>query len=153
MNSFGGSVSRQHEELLETNRRLRAEAECLCAEIKQKIEHMEWLVDSISHRWRPDFFRPLHDAIRAMHGCESRHAASFAVRKVRDDRVLWSGIVDEFELDDATGAGVCYAWQYKEDGRVRTFILLKQPPVDSPQDAVQFFLLAKRGPSVANVLA
>lgn len=135
--------SSEYEKLIEEHRRLRAEAESLCAEIRQKIEHLEWVVDVIHRERRPDFFQPLQDAIRSMHGFHSRHVASFAVRKVCGGQVLWLGMVEEFALVDATGTVGCYAWQYGQDGRSRTFTLLKQGDITSPQAAVQLFLLAK----------
>ena len=137
--------SPEHEKLIEEHRRQLAEAERLCAWVKQQIEHLEWLVDSVRREWQPDYFQPLQAAIRAMHGYEARHLASFAVRKVRNGRVVWNGIVEEFWLVGLVGAS-CYAWSYAEGGKGRTFTLLKQGPVDSPQAAVQLFLLAKEGP-------
>lgn len=129
--------------LREENRRLRAEAERLCEEVRQKIEHLAWVVESIRREWEPAFFQPLQRAIRTMYGYESRHLASFAVRKVRGQEVLWLGIVEEFALIGTDGAASCYGWQYAENGQPRTFTLLKQKPIDTPQAAVQIYLLAK----------
>lgn len=141
----------EHEQLIEKSRRLREEAERLCAEVRQRIEHLEWTVDAVRRQWVQDYFRPLQDAIRVMHGCESRHLRSYAVRKVLNGQVLWLGTVEEFALDGAAGADTCYAWQYTENGQPRTFSLLRQEPVNSPQAAVQVYLLAKSAlPSVVS---
>ena len=132
------------------NRRLREEAERLCAEVRQKIEHLEWTVDATCRQWAPDYFRPLQDAIRAMHGCESRHLRSFALRKVSEGQVVWLGTVEEFALDEAMEAVTCYAWPYMEEGQGRTFTVLRQGPIDSPQAAVGLFLLARSQPQIAD---
>lgn len=132
------------------NRRLREEAERLCAEVRQKIEHLEWTVDTVRRQWKPEYFQPLRDAIRAMHGCESRHLRSFAVRKVHGGHVLWLGTVEEFVLEGSAEAATCYAWSYVEDGQGRTFTVLRHGPINSPQAAVGVFLLARSQPQVVN---
>ena len=125
----------------------------MCAKVKQQIENLEWLVETIRRERCPDFFQTLHDAIRRMHGCESRHLSAFVVRKVCGGEVRWLGMVEEFALDGVAEAATCYAWQYQENGQPRTFTVLRQGPVDSPQAAVQLFLLARDAPLAANVLA
>ncbi|MBE7211736.1 MAG: hypothetical protein INR65_12020 [Gluconacetobacter diazotrophicus] len=137
---------------MEESRRLCERADQLIAETRQKLAHFEWFIDSLRRACEPDFFRPLQDAIRAMHGCESRHAASFAVRKVRAEQIVWTGMVEEFALLDHPAAAACYAWCYGEGSRARTFTLLRLPPIDSPQQAVQFFLLAKEQPARGAVM-
>ncbi len=133
--------------------RLIARADWLIADIKQKIAHLDWFIDSLRRFCEPEFFLPLQEAICAMHHCESRHAGTFAVRKVREGQVVWTGLVEEFTLIGHPEATACYAWRYGEGDIAKSFTLLKLPPVDSPQQAVQLFLLAKEKPACGAVLA
>jgi hypothetical protein len=41
----------------------------------------------------------LQDAIRAMHGCESKCEASVKVEEKFDGKIAWSGIVEVFALN------------------------------------------------------
>ncbi len=139
-------TAQQLQNSLEETRRLTTRAERLIAETRQKIAHLEWFIDSLQRFCEPEFFWPLQEAIRAAHRCESRHVDTFAVRKVRDGQVVWTGLVEEFTLVGHPRAAACYAWRYGEGGVARSFTVLKLPPVGSPQEAVQLFLLAKENP-------
>lgn len=141
-NNAVGDDSVTHQALIEEGRRLRAESQQLIAQAKQTCAHVAWLVEDIKRRWQRGFHRPLQDAIRAIHQCESTHVASFAVRKVAGGQMIWEGTVEEFALCDHPEAERCYAWHYLKDGRKESFSLLKLPPVDSPQRAVQLALAA-----------
>ena len=143
MDKLGSNVFRRHDELAAEHRRLLEEADGLRAEVRRQIASLEHVKSALHSQRQPDFFQPLQDAIRAMHGCESRHLASFAVGEGNDAQTAPARVVEEFALVGAAGAGSCYAWQFEEDGQTRTFTLLKEPPVDSPQAAVQFFLLTR----------
>ncbi len=150
MDKPGSDVFRRHAELAAENRRLLEEADRLCAEVKRQITSLERVQHALHCQWQPGFLRPLQDAIRAMHGCESLHLASYAVGEGGDAQKAPVRIVEEFMLVGADRAKNCYAWQFEEGGQTRTFTLLKEPPVDSPQAAVQFFLLTRSAGSGAD---
>jgi hypothetical protein len=46
----------------------------------------------------PKEITKLKDAIRAMHGCESLHVESVAVKGVFEDQTAWEGKVEVFDL-------------------------------------------------------
>lgn len=80
----------------------------------------------------------LQDAIRNLHGCESRHVASVPVTESFEGQTVWDGDVQVFELIDFAEADCAYAWSYETEGdRRRFFVVLHKPPVDSPQTAVR----------------
>ena len=80
----------------------------------------------------------LQDAIRHLHGCESRHVASVPVTETFEGQTVWNGDVQVFDLIDCPEAACAYAWSYEtEGGRRRFFVVLHNPPVNSPQTAVQ----------------
>ena len=136
-------ILRLRAEALARHRRLMAESRELVAKVTQQAEHLRWLVSSIKRQWEANFHQSLQTAIRRTHGCESRHAEGFAVRKVAGREILWEGMVEEFDLIGHATAPQCYAWHYQEYGRQQSFSILKLPPIDTPQRAVQFFLLAR----------
>ena len=140
------AVLRRGRQLLEENRRLRAEAQQTLAEVTQAYEHLSWVVAEIKRQWQEDFYQPMQSGIRAIYRSESRHTASFAVRKVSGGKTVWEGTVEEFALVDCRTAQTCYAWYYQENGRQQSFSVLKRPPVDSPQSAVQLALAAGKLP-------
>jgi len=80
----------------------------------------------------------LQDAIRNLHGCESRHVASVPVTETFEGQTVWDGDVQVFDLIGSAEAHRAYAWSYEtEEGRRRFFVVLHKPPVDSPHKAVQ----------------
>lgn len=84
----------------------------------------------------------LQDAIRAVHGCESRFVASKPVREVFQGEVAWEGIVSQFELIGHPKAKICYAWAYQEGDKTKALAVLELPPVDSPESAVKVAIAA-----------
>ena len=81
--------------------------------------------------------QPLHDAIRAMHGCESRFVVSKPVREVFQGETAWEGIVSQFDLIGHPKAKTCYAWAYRDGEKMRALVVLELPPVDSAETAVK----------------
>ena len=86
---------------------------------------------------------PLRKAIRALHGCESRHVASHPVREVFQGQTAWEGIVEEFALTSHPTATTCYAWSYRDGDTTQTVTVLALPPVDSPEGAVKVAVAAE----------
>ena len=130
-------------EAVARHQRLMAESRELVVKVTQQVAHLRWLVTSIKRQREAGFHHRLQAAIRRTHGCESRHVTGFAVRKVAGRQILWEGMVEEFGLIDHAGAQRCYAWHYPEYGRLQSLSILKMPPVNTPQRAVQFHLMAR----------
>lgn len=87
----------------------------------------------------------LQEAIRNLHGCESRYVESVTVTETFEGEVVWDGIVQVFDLIDHPDATRCYAWSHAVDGseRRRFVVVLHRPPVDSPQAAVRAAVAAE----------
>jgi hypothetical protein len=85
----------------------------------------------------------LQNAIRAPHGYESRWEASVKVEETFEGKTAWSGIVEAFSLVGHPEAKYAYAWNYRDGNQNRTTVILKIPPVDSPQSAVRVAIASK----------
>lgn len=90
-----------------------------------------------------DYIRRLQEAIRAVHGCESRHVSTAPVTEYFEGKLAWTGDVEVFDLTGHTKAHRCYAWGYDDNGTLRTTAVLEIPPVDSPSSAVTVAIAAK----------
>jgi hypothetical protein len=84
-----------------------------------------------------DYIRQLQKAIRAAHGCGSRHFTTIPVTETFRGKVAWQGEVEVFDLTGHPMARTCYAWRYDDNGTTRTIALLGLPPVDSAETAVK----------------
>jgi hypothetical protein len=92
----------------------------------------------------PKNLQSLHDAIKAMHGCESRYVESVPIHEVFQGQTAWQGTVEVFDLMGHSQAKRVYAWQYEDDDKqAKTVAVLENPPVDSPQTAVKVAIAAK----------
>ena len=83
--------------------------------------------------------RIISNAIRDLHGCESKWVESVPVKEKYEGRTVWEGIIQVFDLQGHPTANRCYAWSHGlNDSDKRKFIaVLHQGPVDSPQAAVR----------------
>lgn len=80
----------------------------------------------------------LRQAIRDLHGCDSRWVGAVPIREEFEGQVVWEGEVQVFDLIGHPTAQRAYAWSYQTDeGRTRTVAVLHQGPVDSPRRAVR----------------
>ncbi|HEY5955833.1 MAG TPA: hypothetical protein VIV60_04740 [Polyangiaceae bacterium] len=80
----------------------------------------------------------LQDAIRHMHGVESRWLESVEVDETFEGAHVWKGEVQVFELIGHPKTRRCYAWSEASQGnRRRFFAALELPPVDSARAAVR----------------
>ncbi len=86
----------------------------------------------------------LQDAIRHLHGCESRHVETVPVHeKAPTGETVWSGDVEVFDLIGHAKATRAYAWSEATTGTKRRFFaVLHVAPVDSAARAVQASMLA-----------
>lgn len=86
----------------------------------------------------------LHEAIRRLHGCESRHFQSVPIRETFQGQVVWDGTVEVFDLIGHPSAKRCYAWSHKNDDGSDQFVaVLDSPPVYSAITAVRAAIVAE----------
>jgi len=90
----------------------------------------------------PDYIRKLQEAIRAVHGCESRHVSTSPVTEYFQGELAWTGEVETFDLQGHARAQRCHAWGFDDNGTFRTTAVLEIPPVDSPSSAVTVAIAA-----------
>jgi hypothetical protein len=81
----------------------------------------------------------LREAIRNLHGCDSRHVESVPVTETREGETAWDGVVEVFDLIDHSTAERAYAWAHAvdESDKRRFVAVLHEGPIDSPQEAVR----------------
>ena len=93
---------------------------------------------------QPEKIKSLQDAIKAMHGCDSRYVESVPVVERCENKIAWHGTVEVFDLIAHPKAKRAYAWSYRDGDENKTIAVLEIPPVDSPQTAVKV-AIASRG--------
>jgi hypothetical protein len=91
---------------------------------------------------RQQYLAHLQKAIKATHGCDSRHVEQVPVREMHQGKVAWEGNVEVFDLIGHAKAKRCYAWAYDVEDGSRTLAVLELPPVISPITAVQAAIAA-----------
>ena len=85
----------------------------------------------------------LRDAIRDLHGCNSVHAETVTVRDAWEGGIVRGGLVEIFDLIDHPTAERAYVWEHETpDGLVRYPAVLHEPPIDSPESAVESAIAA-----------
>ena len=100
---------------------------------------------------QPENVQSLQEAIKAMHGCDSKHVESVPVHEVFEGQTAWRGTVEVFDLLGHNKAKRAYAWQYRDDDdKTKMVAVLEIPPVDSPQSAVKVAIAAKAKASHGN---
>jgi hypothetical protein len=87
----------------------------------------------------------LREAVEKMHGGTATLAQSVPVRETFEGKAVWEGVVHVFDLADHPTATRAYAWSSPIEGSAkrRSFAVLHQPPVDSPQAAVRVAIVAE----------
>jgi hypothetical protein len=90
------------------------------------------------------YIEALQNAIRELHGVESKHVDSVPVKEIFQGNTVWEGVVEVFELEGHPKASKAYAWMHntedpKNPGRHVT--VLHIPPIASPEMAVRAALL------------
>jgi hypothetical protein len=89
----------------------------------------------------------LQKAVETMHNCVAQFAQSIPVKEEASGAVIWEGVVHVFDLKGHPTATRAYAWSSPiEDGDKRQFFaILKQPPIESPIDAVRAAIGQEQG--------
>src|ERR1700693_834313 len=83
------------------------------------------------------------EAIRAMHGCDSKHVESVPITEQFEGKTAWQGTVEVFDLIEHPEARRAYAWTYRDGDQNKTIAVLDLPPVVSPRSAVKVAIAAK----------
>ena len=95
---------------------------------------------------KPDYLTLLQLAIEERHKCRAVHRESVHVHESVDDKTIWAGEVEVFDLSGHSEANQCYAWSHREKGpsgavlnseNMRLITVLGKRPVDSPMLAVR----------------
>jgi hypothetical protein len=63
----------------------------------------------------PHHIDELKDVIRRLHGVESKHVESVPVKETFQEKTVWEGIVEVFELVGHPKAPKVYAWSHDTD--------------------------------------
>jgi hypothetical protein len=81
----------------------------------------------------------LQKAVETMHNCVATLAQSIPVKEDFGSAVVWEGVVHVFDIKDHPTAIRAYAWSSPTEGsdKRQFFAVLKQPPIESPIDAVR----------------
>jgi hypothetical protein len=61
------------------------------------------------------YIAELQDAIRKLHGVESKHIESVSVKEMFQGKTVWDGVVEVFELVGHPKAPRVYAWAHDTD--------------------------------------
>jgi hypothetical protein len=91
---------------------------------------------------RSQYLAHLAKAIKATHGCNSKHLEQVPVCETFQGKKVWEGNVEVFDLVGHTKAQRCYAWAYDVETGSRTVAVLELPPVISPITAVRAAIAA-----------
>ena len=86
----------------------------------------------------------LKDVIRRLHGADATHVESVPVKEMFQDKTVWEGIVEVFDLHGHPKATRIYAWAHETDDPqkpVRHVTVLHIHPIKSAQDAVRVAIL------------
>ena len=79
------------------------------------------------------YIAELQDAIRKLHGVESRHVESVPVKEEFQGKTVWEGVGEVFELIGHPKASRLYAWSHDANGsKNRHVTALHLAPIDSP---------------------
>src|SRR5688572_5013299 len=81
--------------------------------------------------------------IKYFHDCDASHVESVAVTGVFSRQMAWDGVVEVFTLSGHPRATRAFAWNYHEDSKTKTAVVLDLPPIKGPQSAVKMEMLAK----------
>lgn len=87
-----------------------------------------------------DYIEELRDVINKLHGVRAKHLESIPVREVFQDKIVWDGVVEVFELIGHPTASRVYAWGHDTDDpkRPRRHVtVLHMGPVTSAAQAVR----------------
>ena len=95
---------------------------------------------------KQDYVEALKIAIWHTHGCRAAHLKTEHVHETFNDKTVWNGDVEVFNLIQHPKAKRAYAWAHLEcerDHKWRFVVLLELPPVKDAKTAVQASIMAE----------
>ena len=109
---------------------------------------------------KPNYLTLLQLAIEEKHHCRAVHRESVHVHETMDNKTIWAGEVEVFDLAGHAQAAKCYAWSHREIGTngnvvnsetMRLITVLGKRPVNSPQMAVRAAIFYDVQPATTNI--
>jgi hypothetical protein len=100
-------------------------------------------LDAVKNKW--DYLCRLKLAIEQLHKCSARYLRTQSVDEIIRGETVWIGDVEVYALTGHPKAKRCYAWKRREeknDEAERFVVMLKIPPVISPETAVRISIAA-----------
>ena len=81
----------------------------------------------------------LKETVEYLHGGIATHVETVPVKEVFEDKTIWQGDVEVFDLRDNSKATRAYAWMHGlDDTKAKRHVaVLHIPPVTSPEAAVK----------------
>lgn len=68
------------------------------------------------------YIEELTEAIRRKHGAEATHVQSVPIKEVFQDKTIWEGIVEVFDLKGHPKAKRIYAWSHETEGKQKRHV-------------------------------
>ena len=94
-----------------------------------------------------DYLAVLQNAILRLNGCQSKYVETVTISQPFESfhrNKVWQGEVAVFEIYGHPKALRAYAWSYTTDNEETKYVVvLKVPPVSSPETAVQAAIAAQ----------
>ena len=90
------------------------------------------------------YIERLQKAVKDLHGATATHLESVPIEERFQGAVVWSGIVEAFQIEGHPKAKRCYAWSSKDGTKENFTTVLELPPVDSPRKAVQVSIASQQ---------
>lgn len=85
-------------------------------------------------------------AVESMYGGKAVLISAVPVREEFEGKIVWEGVVHQFEIVGSEAGTRAYAWSHAIIGstRRRFVVVLHKPPVDSPLKAVRAAIVAEQ---------
>ncbi len=88
------------------------------------------------------YIEELQDVIRKLHGVESKHVESIRVKEVFQDKTVWEGVVEVFDLIGHPKTHRAYVWAHDgERPKESSVAVLHIGPITSAAAAVRAALI------------
>ena len=88
-----------------------------------------------------EYLEAIQDAIKKGYGFDVVHIKTVPVHLKHEGETIWEGEVEVFTPNPASQKPkAIYCWGFKKKGKIEFVTMLEQPPVDSPENAVKFYL-------------
>ena len=87
----------------------------------------------------------LKKIVEQTHGCKTEFLEGVPVMEIFEEKTVWQGIVQIFNIQGHPLASSCYAWSSPIEGQTkrRYYAVLHVPPIDSPEKAVRASIITE----------